>query len=263
MRILVTNDDGILAQGIRAVSNHLVAAGHDVLVAAPDRNYSGCGTSLGPVGDGSVIHFDHIGNTEIAGARQVLAVQAPPAAIVLAVAQSGLDGWNPDWVVSGINNGFNTGRAALHSGTLSAALTAGSLGIPAIAVSAAVNADIGLSMAARIVTGLVGAEEAGAGVVNLNVPENRVPAGVVVAEPVGTSMTDMEYTRSGTSWVVRKVVAVDGFHPGGEGDALLRDYITLSSPAGPLGSEALAGARRIAEDAVAVHALNNSGPSSR
>lgn len=254
MRILVTNDDGVSATGIAAVAKVLIAAGHDILVAAPDKNFSGCGTSLGPVGDGAVIRFDRPTIADFEGARDVLSVQAPPAAIVLAIAQSGFDEWSPDCVISGINNGFNTGRAAIHSGTLSAALTAGSLGIPAIAVSAEVNAMVGLRIAGEVVEQLVGAEEGTAGVLNLNVPETPDPVGIVIAEPGGISMTDLEYTRSGTSWTVRKAVAVEGFHPGGEGEALLQGKITLSSASRELGVEALQRIQGIAERALVAKA---------
>ena len=53
MRILVTNDDGIDAPGLAALVGRLVAAGHDVAVAAPSSERSGSGTSLGGVYDGT------------------------------------------------------------------------------------------------------------------------------------------------------------------------------------------------------------------
>ena len=49
MRVLVTNDDGIEAEGIRVLAAALVARGDDVVVAAPDTDQSGCGASLGPL----------------------------------------------------------------------------------------------------------------------------------------------------------------------------------------------------------------------
>ena len=61
MRILVTNDDGIDAPGLAALVGRLVAAGHDVAVAAPSSERSGSGTSLGGVDDGTPVSItDHV-----------------------------------------------------------------------------------------------------------------------------------------------------------------------------------------------------------
>ena len=61
MRILVTNDDGIDAPGLAALVGKLVAAGHDVAVAAPSSERSGSGTSLGGVYDGAPVAVtDHV-----------------------------------------------------------------------------------------------------------------------------------------------------------------------------------------------------------
>jgi 5'-nucleotidase len=243
LRILVTNDDGVTAPGIAAVATTLIDAGHEVTVAAPDRNFSGCGTSLGPVGEGATIRFNRLTDTGFAGAAEVLSIGAPPAAIVLAMVQGSPDGWRPDWVISGINNGFNTGRAALHSGTLSAALTAGSLGIPAIAVSAGVAARMGLALAGGFVARLIGhlgQETREPVVLNINVPETSEPRGVTLAASQGTSVTDLEYSRSEDHWVVRKVGSLDGFEAESEGAALMGEQISISSPSPDTGPAALA-----------------------
>lgn len=131
MRIVVTNDDGVGSTGIAAMAGALAAAGHDVVIVAPDGDRSGAGTGLGRVIGGQSLTWTRRPDE---GAVPVYAVDAPPAMCVLA-ALEGLAGAAPDAVVSGINHGPNLGFAVLHSGTVGAALTANIAGVPAIAIS--------------------------------------------------------------------------------------------------------------------------------
>jgi 5'-nucleotidase len=119
----VTNDDGVNAPGLAHLAGALAGAGHDVVVAAPVKEASGAGAGIGPIhtmADGIVIE-----EVELPGLEEIVAygVDALPALIVIA-ACLGAFGPLPDLVVSGINPGRNVGRAALHSGTVGAALTA-------------------------------------------------------------------------------------------------------------------------------------------
>jgi 5'-nucleotidase len=132
VRILVTNDDGIDAQGLHVLARNAVAAGHDVVVVAPSADASGSGAAIG------VFHADsHIDvrRVEVPGCdAPAWALAGPPGLCALA-GRLGAFGPPPDLVLSGINAGLNTGRAILHSGTVGAALTASQLGISALAVS--------------------------------------------------------------------------------------------------------------------------------
>jgi 5'-nucleotidase len=133
MKVLVTNDDGVSSPGLHALVQALVDDGHDVVVAAPDRDMSGSGAAIGQ------IHVDeHIDAqpVELPGLPGVpaYAVDGPPGLCVLAARLGGF-GYPPDVVVSGINPGCNTGRAILHSGTVGAALTAANFGGRGLAVS--------------------------------------------------------------------------------------------------------------------------------
>lgn len=133
MRILVTNDDGITSPGLHALAKALADDGRDVLVAAPDADYSGSGAAIGR------IHADdHIDVSEdkLPDLPDVPAygVDGPPALCVLAARLGGF-GDPPDLVISGINPGCNTGRSVLHSGTVGAALTAANFGVSGLAVS--------------------------------------------------------------------------------------------------------------------------------
>lgn len=123
MKILVTNDDGIHAPGIRALAEGLSDLG-EVAVVAPDRERSA-------VGHGLTLHHplraDQI-------APNWFAVDGTPADCVN-LGVHNLLGFKPDVVVSGINRGGNLGEDVIYSGTVAGAREATLMGIPAIAVS--------------------------------------------------------------------------------------------------------------------------------
>ncbi len=132
MRILVTNDDGVDSVGLHVLARRLAPVG-DVVVVAPDREYSGFGAALG------TLHLlaPEAHRVRIDGVAEAWTVSGPPALCVF-FARLGLFG-TVDLVVSGINPGVNTGRAIYHSGTVGAVLTARNGGIPGVAVSQSVQ----------------------------------------------------------------------------------------------------------------------------
>ena len=132
-RILITNDDGIDAPGIRWLARAAQRAGHDVVVAAPLTEASGASASMTAVEQDGKIVVEH---RELAGARNVPAygVAASPAFIVLLALREAF-GPAPDIVLSGINRGANAGAAVVHSGTVGATLTASHAGLRGLAVS--------------------------------------------------------------------------------------------------------------------------------
>lgn len=129
--ILLTNDDGVDAVGVRMLRVQLQAAGHRVTLAAPDRNASGSGMSF------------TWGNVRVLRDPQDAAVYAiggsPATAVVLAATALYPAGRRPDLVISGINHGPNAGSLLMLSGTVGAAL-AGTLlldpPVPGLAVNA-------------------------------------------------------------------------------------------------------------------------------
>lgn len=129
--ILLTNDDGATAAGIRALRAQLVAAGHRVTLAAPDRNASGTSLSFS-WGDAAV--------TRDPDDPSVVAIGASPATVVVIAANVLYPaGTRPDLVISGINHGPNSGALLMLSGTLGAALAGTVLldpPVPGFAVSA-------------------------------------------------------------------------------------------------------------------------------
>jgi 5'-nucleotidase len=123
MRVLVSNDDGVDAPGIRVLAERLSAVG-EVTVVAPDRDRSGASNSLTLDAPLRVLRMDN-GHYRVAG--------TPTDCVHLALA--GLLDEEPDIVVSGINNSANLGDDVIYSGTVSAAMEGRFLGLPAIAVS--------------------------------------------------------------------------------------------------------------------------------
>jgi 5'-nucleotidase len=128
--ILVTNDDGIDSEGLWAAVEAVLPLG-EVLVVAPDRQWSGGGRSMPPHVTGRV----RSAVREIGGESVVAyAVDASPALAVI----HGVVEFAPrrlSLVVSGINFGANLGIEVTISGTVGAALEGGAFGIPSLAVS--------------------------------------------------------------------------------------------------------------------------------
>lgn len=174
MRLLVTNDDGIESEGIQVLARHLDAAGHEVVVVAPDRNYSGSGAALGDLRPDAGLQVEQV---SIDGLPDVeaWALAGPPALTVVA-ARLGAFGPQPDLVVSGINAGLNTGRSILHSGTVGAALTGQNFGLSGLAVSLDSGVAWHWDTAAVLAVGLVDqvADGPPRSVLNLNVPACRL-----------------------------------------------------------------------------------------
>ncbi|MEU9998216.1 5'/3'-nucleotidase SurE [Streptomyces sp. NPDC050848] len=125
LRILLTNDDGYNAPGIRMLFQRLTAAGHDVTIVAPLTNQSGAGTKL--MG-GSTVKVEH-------PEPRVWAVDGTPGDSVSFGLAAVFADRAPDLVVSGTNFGPNVAALATHSGTVGGAIAALERGVPAIAVS--------------------------------------------------------------------------------------------------------------------------------
>lgn len=125
--------------GITALARAVAAAGYDTVVVAPKTDSSGSGAAIGPVHVGQTLEYDTI---SVAGLEDVpvYGIDGPPALCVL-LARIGGFGEPPDFVVSGINPGNNTGRSILHSGTVGAAFTAASFGVSGLAVSVGSSGD--------------------------------------------------------------------------------------------------------------------------
>jgi len=135
-RILVTNDDGINAPGIKALEQGLIPLG-EVTVVAPDREMSATSQSISLHTPLRIHQIDErhygIGGT-------------PADSVILALYYILPN--RPDLVVSGINPGGNMGENVVYSGTVGGAMEAAVHGVPAFAISVASRKDLDFSLAA-------------------------------------------------------------------------------------------------------------------
>jgi 5'-nucleotidase len=170
VRILVTNDDGIEAEGLHVLVDHLLQDGHEVLVVAPDQDWSGASSSLGRLNADEHLDARRVEIPTCPDA-EAWSLAGPPGLCVLATALEAF-GPPPEVIVSGINAGLNTGRAILHSGTVGAVLTGQNFGLSGLAVSVQATEpwrwDTAARLAVQTVPLVVGAPARTA--LNLNVP---------------------------------------------------------------------------------------------
>lgn len=163
MHILISNDDGYQAPGIRCLADALARIA-EITVVAPDRDRSGASNSLtldSPIRARKMENgFTRVGGT-------------PTDCVHLAI--TGLLDHEPDIVVSGINSGANLGDDVLYSGTVAAAMEGRFLGLPAIAISMASFQPQFYETAARVACELVEQVKSqpvpAATVLNVNVPD--------------------------------------------------------------------------------------------
>src|ERR1700761_4822306 len=125
MRILVTNDDGIHAEGLDVCEKIARQLSDDVWVIAPEYDQSGVAHSLSL---NDPLRLRQIGERRFA-------VRATPTDVVIMGARHLLNGHDPDLVLSGVNRGRNAGEDVIYSGTIAGAMEAAVLGIPSLALS--------------------------------------------------------------------------------------------------------------------------------
>jgi len=143
MRILLSNDDGYQAPGLKILASTLQSVA-DIRVVAPDRNRSGASNSLtldAPMRPQSMDNgFISVDGT-------------PTDCVHLAI--TGLLDYEPDMVIAGINAGSNLGDDVIYSGTVAAAMEGRFLGLPAMAVSLAGEKFLHYETAAQVAIKLV------------------------------------------------------------------------------------------------------------
>ncbi len=181
MLFLVTNDDGYLAPGIKALARALDRVG-DVVIVAPDREQSATSHSLTLH---NPLRIRQTGDNEYH-------VDGTPTDCVMLAVSAVLDR-QPDFVFSGINHGGNMGEDVLYSGTVSAAMEGTLLGIPSIAISLSQGNERWIDgyesvvrrLAEEIVSGPVDATFPSNTLLNINLPD-RDPT-----EVQGTRVTSL------------------------------------------------------------------------
>lgn len=165
MRILITNDDGIYAEGICTLARRL-SRRHQVIVVAPDNERSGAAHSI------TLTAPLRVRKASIPGAPEIEAyrVSGTPVDCVI-IGCRALD-VKPDVILSGINHGYNLGVDVHYSGTLNAAMEGAMQGIPSMAVSMDGFTPKDFSAPARIAEELLPEFiQSGCMLFNVNVPE--------------------------------------------------------------------------------------------
>jgi 5'-nucleotidase len=127
LRILVTNDDGIHAEGLDVCEKIARTLSDDVWVIAPEHDQSGVAHSLSL--------NDPLRLRQVAERR--FAVRGTPTDCIIMGARHVLNGKEPELVLSGVNRGRNAGEDVIYSGTIAGAMEGTILGIPSLALSQA------------------------------------------------------------------------------------------------------------------------------
>src|SRR5699024_6159182 len=154
---------------------------------------------------------------------------------------TGSFGWMPEFVVSGINPGLNTGRVVLHSGTVGAALTAASCDITGLAISTATENAEALATAgvlAAWLVDLVAQREFGPAALSLNVPALSLPHvdGVSDAQLSDIGISDVSFDINHDVLHVRRKENSPPFEDGTDAYLLSQGWAALSAIASPWAS---------------------------
>jgi 5'-nucleotidase len=232
MRILLTNDDGILAPGLLAMYRELVRLG-DVTIVAPTTPQSAIGHAI------SVAQPLFCQEIDVAEGVRGQSVDGRPADCVKLAVRELLKSNPPDLVVSGINNGENVGINLLYSGTVAAAIEGAFYGLPAIAVSLAFGTRMDFHAAARLARSLIQQILAAAPrdrfLLNLNIPDLAAgpPKGVRVCRmslsPAQEGLLRREDPRGRPYfWITGGFVPTGRLDPEVDQFALLDGYVTLT-----------------------------------
>ena len=181
--ILVTNDDGIFAPGIRALAEEVLPFGR-VLVVAPDKPQSAMGHAI------TIHSFLRLQSVQLMDGVEAWSCSGTPVDCVKLAIYKLLGGNKPDLLVSGVNHGANISINVLYSGTMSAAVEGAMEGVPSIGFSLmdhAIEADFSqVRPVIRSVVGNVRKHGLAAGTcLNVNIPRTDGHALRGVADQVG------------------------------------------------------------------------------
>ncbi len=171
MKILVTNDDGIFARGLFELANALVMAGHELLIAAPEKDQSCVSHGLTLR---RPLHARKTAFPELPSIRAYAVDGTPSDCIRLALGN--LD-FAPDVIVSGINDAPNLGSDAVYSATVSAAIEGFMVDVPSIAVAkdtfTTEHMDDAAGYFAKLLPRLMEFFKSGPGMLSVNIPSKK------------------------------------------------------------------------------------------
>jgi 5'-nucleotidase len=232
MRILLSNDDGILAPGLAALYEAVRDLG-DVTVVAPDSPQSAAGHSITITGPLVVRNLHVQGPAPFDG----LSVAGRPADCVRLAIFNLLD-HKPDLVLSGINAGANCGIHVFYSGTVAAAAEGALLGVPAVAFSSALTSEeIDFRRDARycraVLRQLIDRGLSPGDLINVNVPaiDHGRPKGVRVV-PQSTAELRDKYVKArqegGRTYYEIADYNLGTHHAESDASALTEGYVTVT-----------------------------------
>ena len=192
-----SNDDGLMANGIRALTEAL-SCEHDVFVIAPDRERSAAGHSLTLHTPLRVEELD----PKFGAKRNWVTTGTPGDCVKIGLSAILEPHEMPDLVISGINHGPNLGADILYSGTVSCALEGAMLGFPAIATSLAglhcelENFTFAANFMAKFVDKIKEINFPQKSILNINFPslEEEDVAGIAITK-LGTRMFTSKYDK--------------------------------------------------------------------
>ncbi len=234
LRILVTNDDGVYAEGLQTlwrVLLHQLRSDDEVYVVAPERERSAVGHAITLH---KPLHVNEISFSD--GHLPIWSVSGNPADCTKIGVEALLPA-HPDLVISGINRGANLGMDVLYSGTVSAAIEGVILGIPSIAVSLAAWENPDYTYAAKFVAGLVERHRRDAlspsTLLNVNVPaieEDKI-AGVAATRLGVRRYRDVFHRREdprGRTYYWLAGEPIEEGDPGTDVDALASNMVSVT-----------------------------------
>lgn len=168
MRLLITNDDGINAEGIYILAKELEKE-HEVIIVAPDNQRSACGHSI-TLTRPLILKEVKLQNIK----AKAYSLDGTPADCVRIAVDRFIEG-KVDMVISGVNKGVNLGTDVIYSGTVSAAIEAAIYKIPSIAISSEViedknNYELAAKTVAKVLFKVKGKSIKDDVVLNINMP---------------------------------------------------------------------------------------------
>lgn len=212
LNILISNDDGIFALGVRTLANTLAQEGHHITVVCPNRERSATGHGLTlhqPIRAEEVDSIFHDNVT-------AWSCSGTPADCVKFALSAVLD-TRPDLVLSGINHGANLGTDILYSGTVSAAMEGALEGIPSIAFSLTsfshFEFDVAANFAVKLINQLDISQFPKAPLLNVNIPPvkaSEIPGVLITRQGLRRYIEKFEkrYDPRGKSyyWLVGEII---------------------------------------------------------
>jgi 5'-nucleotidase len=217
--ILLTNDDGIHAEGLRALEKY-VAGLAEILVVAPDRERSA-------VSHGLTIHTPL--ELDTLGPGRYTLNGTPADCVIYALEH--LASQPPDLVLSGINHGANLGDDIMYSGTVAAAREASRHAIAAVALSQAfddrpIRFDAGAKFIRQLIETLLRQDHGAGTFLNVNLPVRRVRGVKVTRQGCRTHFP--HFTSGGTATAAQQESALRNESVTLDFDAILNQYVSVT-----------------------------------